>query len=500
MKKLIILSLITIMTAAFLVGFIDVVNQDAPKSKDIFTYSVSEVPTNLIMIGSLNERVQDIVCATSRGLVELDSNGNINPSLSDSVDVKGEGLEYVFKIKGDIYWSDGSKITPKDIRAFFREIITEEKEENIEAILNVYGAKAFREGVGSFSENVGISITEDSITFRLNSRDDNFIKELTKPQYRLRKNVLLWDNLDETYDNLIYSGSYNIKEFTSSDITLVRNQKSNTKFLEQIKIVIGEEEEIAMAAFEIGGRDIVINPPKSQLSRLNSENRLAVIESNRGIYLGFNPNDQSLTIDDKKSIYGLINESMEEYQLENSMFIELAEGSYRRADKEDILKMQARKVISNQYNEESKIKEVVLVAEEGSGNKEICEYVSNWFTENTEIYLDYKLISKEEINDLYTSNYYTVALIEGDLNNLEDVEAYNRFYGLLEQSQQEKLDKSLTKENKEKAFSAIEEDIFNTYRLLPLGFYNDTIAIKKEIKNIVFDGHGNIDFSQISLK
>lgn len=500
MKKLIILSLITIMTVAFLVGFIDVVNQDAPKSKEIFTYSVSEVPTNLIMIGDLDKRVQDIICATSRGLVELDSNGNINPSLSDSVDVKDEGLEYIFKIKDDIYWSDGSKITSKDIMTFFREIITEEEEENITAVLNIYGAKAFRDGVGSFSDNVGISISEDSITFRLNSKDDNFIKELTKPQYRLRKNVLLWENLNDTYDKLIYSGFYSIKDFNSSDITLVKNKKNNAKLLENIKIVIGEEEEIAMAAFEIGGRDIVINPPKSQLNRLNGENRLLVIDSNRGLYLGFNPNNESLSIEDKKSIYGFINKAIENYQVDNNIFMELAEGSYRRSDKEDILKMQARKVISNQYKEESKLEEIVLVAEEGSANKEICEYISKWFMENTEIYLDYKLISKEEIDALDTSNYYTIALIDSDLNNLEDVEAYNRFYKLLSKGQQEQLDKSEIEESKENIFSVIEEDIFNSYRILPLGFYNDTIAIKKEIKNIVFDGNKNIDFSKISLE
>ena len=499
MKKLIILSLMTIVTVAFLVGFIDVVNQDTPNSKEVFTYSVSEIPTNLIMVGNLDKRAQDIICATSKGLVELDKDENINPSLSDSVDVRDEGLEYVFKIKDDVYWSDGNKITPKDIMAFFREILTEEKEENITAILNVYGARTFREGTGSFSENVGISISEDSITFRLNSKDDNFIKELTKPQYRLRKNILLWDKLDKTYDKLIYSGYYSIEEFNSSDITLVRNKKADSKLLENIKIVTGEEEEVAMAAFEIGGRDIVINPPKSQLNRLKSENRLITIESNEGIYLNFNPNNEILTIEDKKSIYGLINKSIEEYQIENNIFMELAEGSYRRTDKENILKMQARKVISNQYKEESKLKEVVLVAEEGSVNKEVCEYISNWFKKNTEIYLEYKLISKEEIDGLDNSNYYTIALIKGDLNNLEDTEAYSRFYKLLSKSQQEELDKSLIEDEKERAFSIIEEEIFNNYRILPLVFYNDNIAIKKEIKNIDFDGHENIDFSKISL-
>ncbi len=345
-----------------------------------------------------------------------------------------------------------------------------------------------------------MSIKEDSIIFRLNSKDDNFIKELTKPQYRLRKNVLLWDNIDKTYDKLIYSGYYSIKEFNSSDVTLVKNKKADTKLLENIKIVIGEEEELAMAAFEIGGRDIVINPPKSQLNRLNSENRLITTESNEGIYLGFNPNNEELSIDDKKNIYGLINKSMEEYQTENNIFIELSEGSYRRSDKDDILKMQARKVISNEYKEKGNMKDITLVAEMRSQNKEVCEYIVNWFKENTEIYLDYKLISKGEINDLNNSSYYTVALIEGNLNNFEDEETYNRFYKLLTKDQKEKVDKLLIEEEKEDAFKIIEEDIFNTYRFLPLGFYNDNIAIKKEIKDIGFDGNKNIDFSQLSLK
>ncbi|MGV2687003.1 hypothetical protein GNF82_22370, partial [Clostridium perfringens] len=97
---------------------------------------------------------------------------------------------------------------------------------------------------------------------------------------------------------------------------------------------------------------------------------------------------------------------MEQYQLENSMFIELAEGSYFREDKEDLLKLQARKVMSNEIVQWDKPEEVVLVAEESTQNKEICEYTVEWFKNNTDIYLSYKLITKEEVASIKDVNYY----------------------------------------------------------------------------------------------
>ena len=120
--------------------------------------------------------------------------------------VSDDGLEYVFKIRDDIYWSDGSKITPNDIVDFFREVITEESE--ISALLNVFGVKDYINGSNSFSNTVAITSTEDSLKIRLNSRDDGFIEELTKPQYRVRKELLFWEDIDKNYSSITYSVSY----------------------------------------------------------------------------------------------------------------------------------------------------------------------------------------------------------------------------------------------------------------------------------------------------
>ncbi|MDV4151480.1 ABC transporter substrate-binding protein [Clostridium sp. AL.422] len=497
MKKLIITLISSALVASFLIGFIDVSTPNGEKNNDEVIYSISEIPTDFKAVGSLDKRAQDIVTATSRGLVEINENNEIKPSLAESVEVRDDGLEYDFKIRSDVFWSDGTKITPKDIATFFREILTEENEENIAALLNVYGAQRFRNGEGSFTEDVGIRFNEENIIFRLNSKDDKFIEELTTPQYRIRKNVLLWENIKKNYANLIYSGNYKIEGSTMSELNLKRNEKTNKNIVDRITIIPYEGEEVAMASFEVGGRDLVINPPKSQLNRLSSEGRLINLKSNKAMYLAFNPKDTTLKVEGRREVYRLVNKALEEYEIKNSMYIELAEGSYFREDKENLEKLQARKVMSTEDREWVKPEVLHIVAKEGSENKEICDYLSSWFENNTDINLVYDLITSEELNSIDEANYYDFAIIQGDLTLSNEASIYNSLVKFLDSDNKEKLLLAKTEGDRLEKFLSIEEELFSNYSVLPLVFYNDNIAINKEIKNLVLDGNGNINFNEI---
>ena len=118
-----VLCVVKVIFPFILLSFIDRTPKQASNNTADIVYSINSIPTNLKSIGDLDKRQQDIVCATSKGLVELDSDGNIQPSLAESYEVNDDGLEYVFKIRDDAYWSDGNKITPENIVSFFREVI-----------------------------------------------------------------------------------------------------------------------------------------------------------------------------------------------------------------------------------------------------------------------------------------------------------------------------------------------------------------------------------------
>lgn len=497
MKKKLIAVISSVLLVIFLLGFVDIVNEVPVQNKEVFTYSITTIPRELKNIGSLDKREQDIVCATSRGLIELNKDGEIVPSLAESVDVREDGIEYDFKIRDDIYWSDGEKITPKDITNFFRELLTEEDEENISALLDVYGARTFRSGEGTFTENVGINATEDRIVIRLNSKNPNFLEELSKPQYRIRKDLIYWEDISENFTEIIYSGEYSITSMDMSEIILKRNPNTNANLVETIHIIEDEGEELAMAAFEVGNRDIVVNPPKSQLSRLESDGRLVSTESDLAMYLAFNPKGTALPIEGKREIYSLINKAMEEYQLQNNILLELAEGSYFRDDKEDLAKLQSRKVMSNTDSDWEPVEEIVLIAEESVENKELCGFLSTWFSENTEIILSYNLINKEELSNLHDETYYNIALIqcEASLNNKKML--YEDVINFLPKEYRNSLESAKTEEERSAAFASMEDSLFSTYSVLPLLFYNDNIAVSEKIKNVALDGNGNIYFNKL---
>lgn len=61
------------------------------------------------------------------------------------------------------------------------------------------------------------------------------------------------------------------------------------------------------------------------------------------------------------------------------------------------------------------------------------------------------------------------------------------------------INKSNSKAEKEELFAQIEEELFNNYRILPLLFYNNTIAVNNKNTSIndILDGNGNLNFNNL---
>lgn len=488
-KRVIGYLLIIGLVVGLLFTFVDKVEKVAVNNDTGLTYSIDKFSNDFKKVSSLTKREQDIICASSRGLIEIDSSGKILPSLAESVQVSSDGIQYDFKIRNDVYWSDGSQITSTEIVEYFRQAILEEDTEDISALLDIYGAKTYREGTGSFSKEVAMQAKDDRIIIRLNNKNDNFLTELSKPQYRVRENILMWDNLKTNYSQIRYSGDYKISAIEDKSITLVKNDKITKNLSDKIVFVQDESEEVAMAAFEVGNRDIVINPPRGQLERLKGENRLITMESDKGMYLAYNPNS-SLPVSGRKDIYRKIVKAMEGYKNSNPSLLVMSEGSYFRKDKENLDKLQARKVSINSDQEWDEEKIIKIVAEETTQNKEICLSISNWFKDNTKQTVVYDLLNREEMKKLSKEDKYDILLLE----NYNNPNGDNGFYVKAESYLPKELLVEIEGKNIQTEFSKIEETLFNSCIILPLVFFNDSIAINTEVENITLDGNGNIVF------
>lgn len=491
MKKYFILMSITLIFVSFCLGFVykddgKAINDDYVNA---FTYGVQNIPENLRTVTNLSIRDQDILCALSKGLIEKDENDKIISVLCNEITQSPDGIQYEFKIRDDIYWSDGSKITCDDIVNFFKELLKEEDKENIQALLDVYGAKEFKDGKVTFLTGVAISNNDGKVVIRLNKPNKDFINELTKPQYRLRKNILMWEDMNKNYNNLVYSGDYKIESSDNQNMKLIRVKKDSEN-KDVINIVKDENTELSMAAFEIKQRDIIIDPPESELSKLAQEKKLITLPITRSAYVYINNKDGDIPLAGRREIYKDIYEALSESYGDDNKEFELAECSYFREDKNNLTNIQQRKVSLNKEEEWSKPKILTILAEDNTENRNLCRAIEQWFKDNTDITIRYSFV-KDEINDEELRNRYDMVLIncEADYNSKQKL--FEDFLNYMSDNEKDLFNKGNGN------YNLLEETLFSDYSILPLVFYNENIGFSDKISTLNIDGNGNINFSSI---
>lgn len=498
MKKYIFFIAMFLLIIIFCSSFIDksTSNVSNINSEQSISYGINDISTDLRSVTNLSTRQEDIICALSKGLVSKSSQNKIVPSLASEIKQDSQGIQYEFKIRDDIFWSNGDKITPSDIVLFFKELLKEEDENNIEALLDVYGAKDFKAGKVTFEKGVAINSTDNSVIMRLNTKNDNFLNELTKPQYRLRKYLIMWGNMKNNYKKLIYSGDFKIDSINDNNIILKRNNNSSDDIISNINIIKDDNIELSMASYEVQQRDIVIDPPESELSKLDKEGKLITTAKTDATYLYINNNEAAIPIQGRREIYNDVCKSISAYKNINNKAFELAEGSYFREDKEDLTKIQARKVSSNKVGEWKKPNILTILGEDNDKNRSLCRIIQDWFKNNTNITVKYSLVKETEFKDDELKKRYDMILINNDANILNKEKFYLGFQDYLTDAQSKLLRKT-TENEKSNNYTDLEESLFNNYNILPLVFYNENIAISNKISTFNFDGNGNIDFATI---
>jgi oligopeptide transport system substrate-binding protein len=497
MKKYFFYLIMIVSISLFCLGFVNKGNANVADNnlEETLSYGIDQIPKDLEKVTKLSKRQEDIICAVSKGLVLKTQENKIVPSLASEVVKNSEGIQYEFKIRDDIFWSDGSKITPNDIVMFFKELLKVEDKENIQALLEVYGASEFKEGKAAFETGVAIKGNENSVVIRLNKKDDNFLNELTKPQYRLRKYLVMWSTIRNNYEKLVYSGDYKIDSISNDKIILKTSKVSSDTNISRINILEDNNVELSMASYEIKERDMVINPPESELNKLAEEKRLVTIPEVKATYLVINNKNNSIPIEGRREIYNDICKAAESYENSNGNKFDLAEGSFFREDKQDLTKLQARKVISNKGGNWNKPKVLTLLCEDNNENRILCRTIQDWFKMNTGITVKYSLV-KEEFEDQELKNRYDMILINNEANILDKQSFYLKFKGYFTDSQNNLLVKSKANEMKYD-YSSLEQSLFDNYNILPLVFYNQNIAISNKISQLKLDGNENIDFATL---
>lgn len=458
--------------------------------KENLIISTTSIPESLHASSYLRSRDEDIINALFEGLVEITSEGNIAPALAQGWKVSEDGLKYSFLLREDIYWSDGEKIVASDFLDYFEYLFSPNNiHYTSDELYHIYGVQEFKEGTKSF-DDVGIYAQDDNeLIIQLVVKDSNFLKKLTKPEYRLRDSEDALENYTENYKDIRYTGAYVIESINPyTEIKLMINERYTLDSIgaKNIMLINSGDNIRDFAMYNTNKIDIVNNPPVTAFSDGNLINEIIYTDSANMQYMVFNAIEGiGKYLDFRKAIYiDLSTALMDSYLVKNKF----ATMDYRKITDEEIEKsifykrksdQEYSKIAINQNLEIAKNllngvpmlenEKVKVIGSNNYENQKLVEFLELEF-EKLGLESSFKLYDdEEELNKNLETGDFTIYI---DNINLEDENINN------------KID-IISKYYKDEDYS-----IFSMYTK------NNYWCKSDRVKEIYLDDNGNIIFKK----
>lgn len=495
-------------------------------------YDIEKLPNDLVKLDEEDSRTREFGSALFEGLVyeSQDNNGNsaIEYGLAKSCDISKDGLVYTFTLRDGIKWSNGEGITATDFCDFFRDILKVDYNSIYRSELKtIFGVTNYISNKDDFSSVAITAPEENKLEIRLNSPEPYFLDLLSQPIYGLRKIDSKLNNWKKNYEKIVYTGPFKITGISSDDkIHLSKN--ANYIFKDRVasdNIILSQGKNGAaysLADFETNDNiDVFLNPPGTEIQRLERENEEKNFSSFTVKSLFFNLNSTAATSDinfrkaincalDKnrlKSVdigdFGGINNSF----FPGSMITKLKAISFPSSSPIDALNY----LNNSSYHGET----IKLVYLDQGDNKKVCEQIIKIINASIPKGKNIKFVvagyNNKDMNDVIKDNDYDIYFGEYSVN-------YNDPMAFLEMWQSEYplnsygfndinynnllFEGSITLDtNKRNEFySKCLEELVNFMPIIPV--YTKTIGVctKSNVQGLEVDRYGNIAIEKLSIR
>ena len=459
-------------------------------------YSLESLPDTISPSESLNKGEEDLVSNIFSGLVEVNEKGEPIPDLAMGWTISDDGLEYTFKINEKNKWSNGTEVTAKDFQIFFRDLLSPDNEDyTSNELYSIYGVKDYREGKIDFSE-VAINSPDDyTLVLRMNNKDDNLLKNLAKPIYRLRDLNEPLDNYKSDFNKISYTGPYIIYDVTKDGFIRLKDNPYNSSQLEIKDIAFKEKDsdEIELAAFNLEKVDILKNPPiiysediglYKDLSKYNNDTlKLMLVNSDKAEMAQGISNIMKVLISDSNILKNNLGEPYIKVVNNKEEIASIkkdgANSNYNVSESEknnlkEAGKNTLKKVLSN-----NEVLKIVV------GNNEEDKALANELKKVLDKELSIKSIVKiyeEGIEEVIKSGEFNIAFGEFNLNEKNSEN--------LKKEDIDKEEKKVEDNNEESEKETTSEK--SNLSLVSLYFKNDIWCKSPKVNYLFIDGNGNL--------
>jgi oligopeptide transport system substrate-binding protein len=176
------------------------------------------------------------------GMVDLGSEMDIVPDVARSWDVSSAGREYIFHMRDDVRWSDGTAVTAGDFEYAWKRALDPATESPGASLLYVVkGARALHQDETSNPDNVGVRALDDvTLSVELEEPTGYFLHLMAHhvtypvPQHVVEAHGKEWTNVDK----IVTNGPFRLESWQRDEsMVLIRDPDYHSRFSGNVRRV-----------------------------------------------------------------------------------------------------------------------------------------------------------------------------------------------------------------------------------------------------------------------
>jgi oligopeptide transport system substrate-binding protein len=230
------------------------------------------------------------------GLVAENQALEIEPDIAQRWEILEEGRKYIFHLRSDVTWSDGTPVTAADFEYAWKRILNPASgSAKANLLYDVKGAAAFHQGQVTNPDRVGIfSLDKQTVVVELERPTGYFLNLLATaatpvPHHIVEAYGAAWTAVE----NIVTNGPFRLEAWKKGKVMhLVRNQAYHGRFegnVERVEVLFNlDDPSRELAWYETGRLDIArVLPLAGQLARQQSREEVITRPSLQTLFLDF---------------------------------------------------------------------------------------------------------------------------------------------------------------------------------------------------------------------
>ena len=266
--------------------------------KDTLNINIGTDPPTLDWSLATDSTSFTILNNIMEGLTKFSMKHKPEPALAESWEVSNGGKTYTFKIRNNVFWSDGKPLKAEDFVFSWNRILDPNTAGDYAYFLfDIKNAEDFNAGkIDDFNLVGAKAIDDKTLVVELKRPASYFPSLLTfMSTFPMRKDIVQkygqrWTNPE----NIATLGPYKLTKWKHHDVLVIEEYKNywgtKVKSAKKIKMIMNENPSSTLALYESGELDFLDSKglPVLEIPRLNKSNEFITRLAFRGSYIAFN--------------------------------------------------------------------------------------------------------------------------------------------------------------------------------------------------------------------